>query len=88
MGDGDAETGTFALSRIYGQGWTAAKKMLATDNSDVRPGDASAHNPYRGETERLRWEKGFVDALESPNQKIAVAGTKSWRRPNKTRSSE
>jgi hypothetical protein len=41
------------------------------------------HNPYRGQEERLRWEKGFLDALESPDQKITVPGASLRGRASK-----
>jgi len=70
LSDQDQETNAFALSRIYGQGWTVAKRMLASGN-DVGAMDASA-------------ESGFTDAIESLDHRITVTGRKSWRRINKT----
>jgi hypothetical protein len=83
LSDQDQETNAFALSRIYGQGWTVAKRMLASGN-DVGAMDASAQNPHQGQEERSRWESGFTDAIESLDHRITVTGRKSWRRINKT----
>jgi len=48
----------FRLSRIYAQGWNAARTMAVQDN------------PYPTEPERGRWNAGFAsarpDAEEAP----------------------
>lgn len=88
MTERDAETNAFVLSRIYGQGWTTAKKMLASSAGAVLTADASVHNPYRGQEERFRWEKGFREALQSHDQKIAATGRNAWPRGKKRSSSK
>jgi hypothetical protein len=44
----------FHLSRIYAQGWNAARMAWTAD-------DAPA-NPYIGEPEQSRWQTGFSSA--------------------------
>ena len=53
------ETNAFLLSRIYGQGWKAAKKSLADGGAESAAG-ALARNPYRDVEQRARWVKGLV----------------------------
>ena len=60
------EKSAFVLSRIYSQGWNAAKKMLAAGAKDITAPQAAAANPYRTGEERLRWTRGFMEALASP----------------------
>lgn len=52
----------FQQSRIYAQGWNAARRLLMSG-----PGDAktmAALNPYHSEPERTRWNEGFAKAME------------------------
>lgn len=51
----------FRYSRIYAQGWNAARSLVKTGNDAA---DAAALNPYRLENERARWNEGFAKALE------------------------
>ncbi|MES2294094.1 MAG: hypothetical protein V4527_12405 [Pseudomonadota bacterium] len=51
----------FRYSRIYAQGWNAARSLVKTGNDAA---DAAALNPYRLESERARWNEGFAKALE------------------------
>jgi len=54
----------FQLSRIFAQGWNAARK-LSTEKSDKLTQRSSAVlNPYASEPQRSRWAKGFAKALE------------------------
>jgi hypothetical protein len=55
-------TNAFELSRVYGQGWKAARKSLA-GGCDEDAARALTLNPYRGIEERARWAKGFEDGL-------------------------
>jgi len=59
------ETGEFKLSRIYGQGWNAAKKLLGSGAGKIDASDARTRNPYRTVAERARWAKGFEEASHS-----------------------
>ena len=54
---------SFQLSRIYAQGWNAAKRLPVPE---ARP-DAKAVaelNPYKSGPERARWSEGFLKASE------------------------
>jgi ribosome modulation factor len=44
----------FRLSRIYAQGWNAARTVWTTDSAPA--------NPYVAEPERSRWQTGFSSA--------------------------
>ena len=61
----------FLLSRIYSQGWNAAKKLVAEGAVGASAKDNAktvvALNPYRQGTDeqRERWTKGFTEALQS-----------------------
>jgi hypothetical protein len=73
----------FQLSRIYSQGWNAAKKLVANGAVDADAKTAAALNPYRATRtagERARWAKGFTDALQSTAVPFNAASG-SFRRP-------
>jgi hypothetical protein len=44
----------FHMSRIYAEGWNAARRLL--------PDGTIVSNPYRTEPERARWDQGFAEA--------------------------
>jgi hypothetical protein len=48
-------TSAFQRSRIYAEGWNAARAL----NSGAKP----VSNPYASEPERSRWNEGFTQAL-------------------------
>jgi hypothetical protein len=73
------ETSPFQLSRIYSQGWNAARKLLAAGKSDVGGTEAATGNPYPTGEENSRWTKGFMEALESRAGSFATPGGSSWR---------
>jgi hypothetical protein len=52
-----ANVTAFRLSRIYAQGWNAARLSWMT------PGTPA--NPYDGECERSRWQEGFSAQTDS-----------------------
>ena len=79
MSDGPPATNSFELSRIHGQGWNAAKKLLASAKGDVDPAEAAPRNPYRAAEERAHWTKGFVAALGSRAIPFTRAGGNIWR---------
>ncbi len=55
-------TTSFRLSRIYAQGWNAARVApAATDSEQI--------NPYPAEPERGRWSAGFAGAQTDPRKK-------------------
>ena len=72
------ETSTFALSRIYGQGWNAAKKSLAVGRT-LSAAQAAKLNPYRSVEERARWTKGFEEGLLSRTGAHNAARAGAWR---------
>lgn len=47
----------FQLSRVYAQGWNAARKARQ-ERADPRD---EAAGPYAADPERARWKQGFVD---------------------------
>jgi len=53
-------TTSFRLSRIYAQGWNAARGSAGADKA----------NPYAAEPELGRWQAGFADAQKGPTRKI------------------
>jgi len=73
---------SFRLSRIYCQGWNAAKKLLAGGDS---PGGAQSAklNPYNGDEERCRWAKGFEEASASRAGAHNFAAARAWHRTSK-----
>jgi hypothetical protein len=48
----------FRLSRIYAQGWNAARAAGTADGAPA--------NPYAAEPERSRWQAGFSQAQTDP----------------------
>lgn len=55
----------FELSRIYGKGWSAAKKRLDEDDFDPETIDVERLNPCSDVPARDRWAEGFRAALQS-----------------------
>lgn len=53
---------SFRLSRVYAQGWNAARRLPANARTD--PKTITALNPYTSEPERTRWNQGFANASE------------------------
>lgn len=69
----------FELSRIYGEGWNMAKKLLASGKLDVDAPQAAAYNPHCGAEERSRWTMGFMEAVGSRAALFNTPGRNSWR---------
>jgi hypothetical protein len=63
----------FALSRIYAQGWNAAKTLIAGGKT----GNAARLNPYRAVSESTRWTEGFEAAIRSRAGSANARWTKS-----------
>src|SRR5258706_5630950 len=76
---GPVETSAFELSRIYSQGWNAARKLVAAGQSDLDANQAAARNPYPIGEENARWTKGFTEALHSRAGSFSTPGGNSWR---------
>jgi hypothetical protein len=53
---------SFLLSRVYAQGWNAARQLSANAGADAAT--MAALNPYTSEPERTRWNQGFANASE------------------------
>jgi hypothetical protein len=73
------ESSAFQLSRVYSQGWNAARKLLAAGKSDLDANTAAARNPYPTGEESVRWTKGFMEAIQSRAGSFATPGGSSWR---------
>jgi hypothetical protein len=59
-------TGTesaFVLSRVYAEGWNAAKKLSASECDELDSAGIAALNPYGTDAKRQRWSDGFAKAL-------------------------
>jgi hypothetical protein len=54
---------SFRLSRVYAQGWNAARRSLLSGEPDAKA--VMALNPYTAESERTRWNEGFAEAMQS-----------------------
>ena len=65
-----SDLSAFQYSRIYAQGWNAARgpRTGGTQHKD-------ALNPYACEPERSRWDEGHADALRS-NQHVRFTPTR------------
>jgi hypothetical protein len=57
-----ADHGSFQLSRVYAQGWNAARRLPA--NARLDPKAIADLNPHKSEPERTRWSEGFLKASE------------------------
>jgi hypothetical protein len=55
-----AGAASFRLSRVYAQGWNAARQLTANTRADAAA--MAALNPYTSEPERSRWDQGFANA--------------------------
>ena len=55
----------FRLSRIYAEGWNAAKKLSSDAHAALNAGRVADLNPYTHVSEKARWNDGFRAALET-----------------------
>ena len=55
-----AGAASFRLSRVYAQGWNAARQLTANSRTDAAA--MAALYPYTSEPERSRWDQGFANA--------------------------
>jgi hypothetical protein len=53
---------SFRLSRVYAQGWNAARQLPANVQPDAKT--MTTLNPYTSEPERTSWNRGFANASE------------------------
>jgi hypothetical protein len=72
------DSNAYRLSRIYGDGWKAAKR-LRSDTDDPQTKPAGSENPHEALEERARWSKGFEDGLRSNAGARGRASPISWR---------
>jgi len=72
------ELKAFELSRIYREGWTAAKKQMEAGLVDADEPSVSAVNPHFATDARARWAKGFSDALGGRQRKTRTAAARHW----------
>jgi hypothetical protein len=79
LNDPSTEMRGFELSRIYGEGWNMAKKLLAAHKMDVDAPQAAARNPYHETEERSRWTMGFMEAVASRAGPFTTPGRNPWR---------
>ena len=59
-----SDLSAFRRSRIYAQGWNAAR---APHTGGARP-KRDVINPYPSEPEKSRWDEGYANALRSNRQ--------------------
>jgi hypothetical protein len=70
----------YEFSRIFGQGWNAAKKLLADGHPmDEREDAAASLNPYSTAAERVRWSEGFGQALSSHTRPLNTPAMRARR---------
>ena len=62
-GGAPADVSRFKLSRIFAEGWNAARKLSTGVSDGLTVPARAALNPYASEPERSRWEEGFTKAL-------------------------
>jgi len=70
-----SDLSAFRRSRIYAQGWNAARgpRTGGTEHEDVA-------NPYTCEPERSRWDEGYANALRS-NRHVRFTPTRTVADP-------
>jgi len=79
LSDVSAGTGAFELSRAYGEGWKAAKRLLASVKGDIDASEVAARNPHDTPEKRARWTKGFVEAVGTPTPALTKRNRSAWR---------
>jgi hypothetical protein len=52
-----------AASRVYAEGWKAARGLLVIGREDFDVRKIEATNPYSTAAERARWAQGFRSAF-------------------------
>ena len=60
-----SDLSAFQRSRIYAQGWNAAR----APRTGKAPGQKVV-NPYSSEPEKGRWNEGYANALRSNRQQV------------------
>jgi hypothetical protein len=60
-----SDLSAFRRSRIYAQGWKAAREPRTGGTLPK-----SVANPYPSEPEKSRWDEGYTNALRSNRQQV------------------
>jgi len=71
-----SDLSAFRRSRIYAQGWNAARQP--------RTGGAlrkDVTNPYAAEPEKSRWNEGYANALRSNRQEVRFTPSRGQAGP-------
>ncbi len=71
-----SDLSAFRRSRIYAQGWNAAR--------EPRTGGAlrkDVINPYTSEPEKSRWDEGYANALQSSQQQVRFTPSRAKAGP-------
>ena len=71
-----SDLSAFQRSRIYAQGWNAAR---GPRTSGVLSKDAV--NPYSSEPEKSRWDEGYANALRSNRQQVRFTPSRAEADP-------
>jgi hypothetical protein len=66
----------FQRSRIYAQGWNAAR---GPRTGGALPKDVA--NPYPSEPEKSRWNEGYANALRSNRQQVRFTPSRAEADP-------
>jgi hypothetical protein len=82
-----SDTKSYEFSRIFRQGWNAAKKKLADGHTVGDDSNAADLNPYSTTEERVRWSEGFDQALASHAKPYSTPGGSTWRPAKQKRDS-
>jgi hypothetical protein len=54
----------YKLSRVFAEGWNAARKLSSTVCDGLNGDGIAALNPYASEPARSRWTEGFTKAWD------------------------
>lgn len=74
-----SEIDAFQLSRVYGEGWNAAKKLVSEGRAAGEV-QSTRLNPYRSGEEKARWAEGFKQGRISRTHSLTLARGRGWRR--------
>ena len=69
-----SDLSAFRRSRIYAQGWNAAREP---DTGGAR----RKNNPYPSEPEKSRWDEGYTNALQGNRQQVRFTPSRAEADP-------
>ena len=70
-----SDLSAFRRSRIYAQGWNAAREpRIGSASKDVV-------NPYPSEPEKSRWDEGYANALKGNRQQVRFTPSRAETDP-------